>query len=129
MTKVNKHERLKTVGVLVGILVFVSIVCMVISLISVASISTTEPYRHSVDLALKSPKVREALGEPVTVGWLPQGAVNVSEGGEAELYISLRGTNASATIRVNATNRDGTWEYWAIRVDTDRGERIDLLKP
>lgn len=129
MTKVNKHERLKTVGVLVGILVFVSIVCMVISLISVASIRTTEPYRHSVDLALKSPKVREALGEPVTVGWLPQGAVNVSEGGEAQLYISLRGTNASATIRVNATNRDGTWEYWAIRVDTDRGERIDLLKP
>ena len=129
MTKVNKHERLKTIGVLVGILVFVSIVCMVISLISVASIRTTEPYRHSVDLALKSPKVREALGEPVTVGWLPQGAVNVSEGGEAQLYISLRGTNASATIRVNATNRDGTWEYWAIRVDTDRGERIDLLKP
>jgi hypothetical protein len=129
MTKVNKHERLKTVGVLVGILVFVSIVCMVISLISVASIRTTEPYRHSVDLALKSPKVREALGEPVIVGWLPQGAVNVSEGGEAQLYISLRGTNASATIRVNATNRDGTWKYWAIRVDTDRGERIDLLKP
>jgi hypothetical protein len=83
MTKVNKHERLKTVGVLVGILVFVSIVCMVISLISVASIRTTEPYRHSVDLALKSPKVREALGEPVTVGWLPQGAVNVSEGGRS----------------------------------------------
>ena len=129
MIKVNKHKRLKKVGVSVGILVFVSILCMVISLISVAKIRTTEPYRHSVDLALKSPKVREALGEPVTVGWLPQGAVNVSEGGEAQLYISLRGTNASATIRVNATNRDGTWKYWAIRVDTDRGERIDLLEP
>ena len=129
MTKINKHERLKTAGVAVGILVLISMLCMVISLISVASIRTTEPYRHSVDLALKSPKVRQALGEPLTVGWLPQGNVNDSNGGEAQLNIPLRGTNGSATIRVNGTNRDGTWKYWAIRVDTDRGEHIDLQEP
>jgi hypothetical protein len=129
MTKSNKHEWLKTAGVGIGILVLILILCMVTSLISVARIRTTEPYRHSVDLALKSPKVRQALGEPVTVGWFPQGAVNESNGGEAQMYIQLRGTNASATIRVNGTNRNGTWKYWAIRVDTDRGEHIDLLEP
>ena len=107
ITKINKHEWLKTAGLSVGILVFISILCMVISLISVARICTTEPYRHSVDLALKSPKVRQALGEPVTAGWLPQGAVNASNGGKAELYIPLRGTNASAKIRVVATNING----------------------
>ena len=129
MTKVNKHKRLKTVGVAVGILVVVSMLCMVISLIAVARVRTTEPYRHSVDLALKSAKVRQALGEPVTVGWFPQGSVNDINGGEAQLYISLQGANDSATIRVNATNRNGTWKYWAIRVDTERGEHIDLLEP
>jgi hypothetical protein len=123
MTKINKHEWLKTIGVSVGILVLISMLCMVISLISVASIRTTEPYRHSVDLALKSPKVRQALGEPLTVGWLPQGNVNDSNGGEAQLNISLRGPNGSATIRVNGTNIDGTWKYWAIRVDTDQGAK------
>ncbi len=128
MTKINKHEWLKTAGVSVGILVLIAMLCLVISLISVVSIRTTEPYRHSVNLALKSPKVRQALGEPVTVGWFPQGNVNDSHGGEAQLYISLRGTDGSATMRVNGTNRDGTWKYWAIRVDTDRGEHIDLLE-
>ncbi len=130
MNKVKKHERLKTVGVAVGILVLLSILCMVISIIgSVATIRTTEPYKHTVDLALRSQEVRQALGEPVTVGWFTQGAVNVSNGGEAQLYIPLRGPNAGATIRVNATNKDGTWKYWAIRVDTDQGEHIDLLEP
>ena len=129
MTKENKHNRLKTAAVAVGILVFVSILCWLISLLDVARIRRTEPYLHSVDLALNSPEVRQALGEPVTVTGLPQGAVNDTMGGEAQLYIPLRGTNASATIRVNATNKNGTWKYWAIRVDTDQGERIDLLEP
>lgn len=129
MTKVTKHERLKTAGVAVGILILIVFLCWGISLIDLVRIRTTEPYRHSVDLALNSPKVRQALGEPVTVGWYPQGAVNDSTGGEAQLYIPLRGTNASATIRVNATKRNGVWKYWAIRVDTDWGEHIDLLEP
>ena len=129
MTKVKKHKWLKTAGVWIGIVVLILILCMVVSIISVTRVRTTEPYRHSVDLALKSPEVRKALGEPVTVGWLPQGSVNEMNGGEAQLYIQLRGTNANATIRVNATFRNGTWKYWAIRVDTDRGERIDLLEP
>ena len=129
MTKTNKRERLKKAGLSVGILVSVIMLCMAISLISTARIRTTEPYRHSVDLALKSPKVREVLGEPVTVGWLPQGAVTASDGGEAQLYIQLRGPKAGATIRVNGTYRDGAWKYWAIRVDTDGGEQIDLLEP
>lgn len=129
MTKVNKRERLKTVGLWIGIVVLILILCMVVSLMSVTRIRTTEPYRHSVYLALKSPEVRQALGEPVTAGWLPQGAVNQSNGGKAQLYIPLRGANGSATIRVTGTNRKGTWKYWTIRVDTDRGEHIDLLEP
>lgn len=65
----------------------------------------------------------------MTVGWFPQGGVNVANGGNAELYIPLRGTNGRASIRVNGTNRGGTWKYYTIRVDTDQGEHIDLLEP
>ncbi len=129
MAKIKKNEWLKNVGVSVGVLALTTIICMAISLISVANIRTTEPYKHSVDLAMKSPEVRQALGHPLTAGWLPQGYVNDSDGGEVQLYISLRGPNGNAKIRVNGLNRDGTWKYWAIRVDTDQGERIDLLEP
>lgn len=130
MSKVNKRGILKNVGVAVGIVVILSILCMVMSLIgSVVAIRATEPYQHSVDLALNSPKVRLALGEPVTVGRFPQGSVNEANGGDAELYIPLQGANASATIRVNGTNINGSWKYYAIRVDTSLGEHIDLLEP
>lgn len=130
MSRANKHNVLKNVGVSVGILLLLSIFCMGASLIgSVASIRTTEPYEHSVDLALQSPEVRLALGDPVTVGWFPQGSVNKANGGDAELYIPLRGANTDATIRVNGTNVNGTWKYYAIRVDTDSGKHINLLQP
>jgi hypothetical protein len=129
MTKSNKHGWLKSIGVSLGIVVLVATLCMGISLLSTARIRTTEPYQHAVDLALKSPEVRAALGEPVTVGWLPAGNVSAVEGGEVQLNIPLRGPNASATIRVNGTKRDGRWTYWAIRVDTERGDHFDLLEP
>lgn len=129
MTKTHMHAWLKNVGVSVGILVFITMICMAASLITVARIRTTEPYKHSVDLALKSPEVRKALGEPITVGRLPQGNVSAVDGGEVQLYIPLRGPTDSATIRVNGTYRDDTWTYWAIRVDTEGGEHIDLLAP
>ena len=129
MSKVNKRELLKNIGMAAGIPVLLSVLCMAISLWSVAAIRATEPYKHSVDLALKSPEVRLALGDPVTVGRFPQGSVNKANGGDAELYIPLRGANANATIRVNGTNKDGTWKYYAIRVDTDQGEHINLLEP
>ena len=128
MTKRNKHEKLKNAAVSIGILVSITMLCMVVSLFTVARTRTTEPYRTSVDLARKSPQVRQALGEPITVGWLPQGAVNNSDGGEAQLNIPLRGPKSGATIRVNGKNRDGVWTYWAIRVDTEQGEHIDLLE-
>ena len=129
MKKFNKPGALKNIGVAVGILAVLSILCVVMSLIgSVIAIRNTEPYQHSVDLALKSPEVRLALGEPVTIGWFPQGSVNVSNGGDAELYIPIRGANTSATIRVNGTKINGSWKYYAIRVDTNRGEHIDLME-
>lgn len=130
MTKSTIRERLKTIGLVLGILVLLAILCTGMSVIgSISTIRTSEPYKHSLDLALNSPEVRQALGEPVTVGRFTQGAVNVSNGGVAQLYIPLHGSNDSATIRVNGTNRNGTWKYFAVRVDTDQGERIDLLEP
>ncbi len=129
MTKIVSQEKLKTVGVAVGILIVVIFLCWSISLLAVIRIRTTEPYSHSVDLALKSQEVRQALGEPLKVGWFPQGNVNDANGGDAQLYIPLRGTITSATIRVNSTKINGKWKYWAIRVDTDQGEHIDLLEP
>ena len=129
MTRKSKQERLKSIGVTVGIVLFVTTLCLAISWLSVMRTRRTEPYKTAVDLALNDPRVQQALGTPVTVGWLPQGAVNTANGGEAELNIPLEGPLGSATIRVNATNQAGSWKYWTIRVDTDQGERIDLLHP
>jgi hypothetical protein len=129
MSKASRRERLKTVGVAVGIVILGVFVCMVIGFLFVSRVRTTEPYKHSVDLALQSPEVLQALGEPVTAGWLPQGTVAERDGGEADLYIQLRGSDTNATIRVSGKYIDGAWKYWAIRVDTDQGEHIDLLEP
>lgn len=125
----KKHPVLKNVGVAFAILACLTIICVVLSVIgSVVAIRQTEPYATSVELALGSTAVQQALGEPVTVGWFPQGSVNIANGGDAELYIPLRGSKASASIRVNGTNLDGVWKYYAIRVDTSEGEHINLLE-
>lgn len=125
----KKHPVLKNVGVAFAILACLTVICVVLSVIgSVVAIRQTEPYATSVELALGSTAVQQALGEPVTVGWFPQGSVNIANGGDAELYIPLRGSKASASIRVNGTNLDGVWKYYAIRVDTSEGEHINLLE-
>lgn len=125
----KKHPVLKNVGVAFAILACLTVICLVLSVIgSVVAIRQTEPYATSVELALGSTAVQQALGEPVTVGWFPQGSVNIANGGDAELYIPLRGSKASASIRVNGTNLDGAWKYYAIRVDTSEGEHINLLE-
>lgn len=126
----KKYSWLKGAAVGIGVLLVLTMICMVISLIgSVAAIRQTEPYQHSIDLAINSTKVHQALGEPVKVMRFPQGAVNPANRGDAELYIPISGPNGSATIRVNGTNINGSWKYYAIRVDTDRGEHINLLEP
>lgn len=125
----NKHGAIKTIGVAAAILVVLTLLCVALSLVgSVAAIRQTEPYTYSVELALNSAAVQQALGEPLTVGRFPQGSVNTANGGDAELYIPLRGSRASASIRVNGTNMEGTWKYYAIRVDTSEGEHINLLQ-
>jgi hypothetical protein len=125
----KKNAVIKNVGVAFAILACLTVICVVLSVIgSVVAIRQTEPYATSVELALGSTAVQQALGEPVTVGWFPQGSVNIANGGDAELYIPLRGSRASASIRVNGTNVDGAWKYYAIRVDTSEGEHINLLE-
>ncbi len=125
----KKRAVLKNVGVAFAILACLTVLCVVLSVVgSVVAIRQTEPYATSVELALGSTAVQQALGEPVTVGWFPQGSVNIANGGDAELYIPLRGSKASASIRVNGTNLDGVWKYYAIRVDTSEGEHINLLE-
>lgn len=125
----KKRNTLQNVGVAALIVGVLTVICIVASVIgSVVAIRQTEPYQHSVDLALNSAAVQQALGEPVGVYRFPQGNVNTANGGDAELYIPIRGSLASASIRVNGTNLNGEWKYYAIRVDTDQGEHIDLLE-
>lgn len=125
----NKRGTLKNIGVAVAIIAILTVICVVMSLFgSVVAIRKTEPYTHSVELALNSLEVQQALGEPVEVYRFPQGSVNVANGGDAELYIPIRGSQARASIRVNGTNEAGTWKYYAIRVDTENGEHINLLE-
>lgn len=125
----NKQGTLKNVGVAVAIIAILTVICVVTSFFgSVVAIRQTEPYSHSVDLALNSAAVQQALGEPVEVYRFPQGNVNTANGGDAELYIPIRGSQANASIRVNGTNLNGEWKYWAIRVDTEHGEHINLLE-
>lgn len=123
-------DWLKSALIMVGVLVLLTSFCMVASvLVAVTSVRNSEPYQHSVDLALNNLAVEQALGVPIEIGRFPQGAVNTAIGGDAELYIPLHGSQQNASIRVNASRSpDGTWKYYAVRVDTADGQHINLLE-
>ena len=92
------------------------------------TIRASEPYQEAVAAATASPAVKAELGEPLEVGFLTNGNISLTNGsGTAHFTVPLKGSKKSATIHVDATNDDGTWEYSRLEVVPEgRGKPIDL---
>lgn len=94
-----------------------------------SALTSTDVYRLGVERAQGHPQVIEALGEPVTTGWMLSGSVNVSgPSGDADLSIPLEGPEGTATLYIVANKEAGIWNFTILEVEIEgEAERIDLL--
>ena len=94
-----------------------------------AAMKSSEVYAEALGKALANPEVREALGEPITPGLMPQGSVETKNGkGTAELGIPLSGPKGKGTLSLKATKgSSGTWTFSQLEVEVG-AKRIDLMK-
>ena len=89
----------------------------------------SEPYQQALERARQSPAVQQAVGTPIEPGWLTTGSYNESgPSGSADFAISIQGPKGKATLYVDARKEAGKWTFRMLRVDTEAGLQIDLLK-
>lgn len=99
-------------------------------LIVFTAVKSTDVYKDAVARAKSHPAVLEALGSPVTEGFLVSGNTNVDgASGEANLSIPVSGPKAKGTIYVAANKSLGRWNYSGLVLEiANTHQRIDLLK-
>lgn len=113
-------------GVLLLVLFIVGIVAVVF-----ASIRSSEPFRHAVQVASHDPRSLSMLGGPVKPGWLVSGNISVqNDSGQADLSIPVQGSTHKGTIHVVAKKSQGEWTYDSLVLEVEDGpQHLDLLHP
>jgi len=110
-------------------LLFVAFVGSIL-LIVFSAIKSTDVYRDTLARAKAHPAVIEALGLPITEGFLLSGNTNVNgASGDVNLSIPISGPKGKGTIYVAATKSLGRWNYSGLVLEIAKThERIDLLQ-
>ena len=101
-----------------------------IVLIVFSAVKSSDVYKDALAQAKTHPAVIEALGSPVTEGFLVSGNTNVNgASGEANLSIPVSGPKGKGTIYVAARKSLGRWNYSGLVLEIERThQRIDLLQ-
>jgi hypothetical protein len=99
-------------------------------LIVFSAVKSTDVYKDALTRAKTHPAVIEALGSPVTDGFLVSGNTNVNgASGETNLSIPISGPKGKGTIYVAATKSLGRWNYSGLIFEIAKThQRIDLLQ-
>ena len=99
-------------------------------LIVFSAVKSTDVYKDAFARAKVHPTVVEALGLPVTEGFLVSGNTNVNgASGEANLSIPIAGPKGKGTIYVAAKKSVGQWTYSGLVVEIAKThQRINLLQ-
>ena len=99
-------------------------------LIVFSAVKSTEVYKDALARAKAHPAVIEAVGSPVTEGFLVSGNTNVNgASGEANLSIPIAGPKGKGTIYVAARKSLGQWKYSGLVFEIAKTrQRIDLLQ-
>jgi cytochrome oxidase complex assembly protein 1 len=113
-------------GTLILFFVFVGSVALIVF----SAMKSTDVYKDALARAKASSAVIEALGSPITEGFLVSGNTNVNgASGEANLSIPISGPNGKGTIYVAANKSLGRWNYSGLIVEIAKThQRIDLLQ-
>jgi hypothetical protein len=117
------------VGCFSIVLLFITFVGSIV-LIVFSAVKSTDVYKDALTRAKAHPAVIEALGSPVTDGFLVSGNTNVNgASGETNLSIPVSGPKGKGTIYVAATKSLGRWNYsWLTFEIAKTHQRIDLLQ-
>jgi hypothetical protein len=101
-----------------------------IALIVFSAMKSTDVYKDALAQARVNSAVIEALGTPITEGFLVSGNTNVNgASGEANLSIPISGPKGKGTIYVAASKSLGRWNYSGLIVEIAKThQRIDLLQ-
>ena len=99
-------------------------------LIVFSAVKSTGVYKDALARAKVHPAVIEALGSPITEGFLVSGNTNVNgASGEANLSIPIGGPKGKGTIYVAAKKSLGQWNYSGLVFEIAKThQRIDLLQ-
>ena len=99
-------------------------------LIVFSAVKSTDVYKEALARAKAHPAVIEALGSPITEGFLVSGNTNVNgASGEANLSIPISGPKGKGTIYAAANKSLGRWNYTGLIVEIAKThQRIDLLQ-
>ena len=110
-------------------LLFIAFVGSIV-LIVFSAVKSTEVYKDALTRAKANPAVIEALGSPVTDGFLVSGNTHVNgASGETNLSIPVSGPRGKGTIYVAATKSLGRWNYSGLTFEMETThQRIDLLQ-
>jgi cytochrome oxidase complex assembly protein 1 len=101
-----------------------------VMLIVFSAVKSTDVYKDAFARAKVHPAVVEALGSPITEGFLVSGNTNVNgASGEANLSIPIAGPKGKGTIYVAAKKSVGQWTYSGLVVEIAKThQRINLLQ-
>jgi hypothetical protein len=113
-------------SVVVLFVVFVGSVVLIVF----SAVKSSDVYKDALARAKAHPAVIEALGSPVTEGFLVSGNTNVNgASGETNLSIPIAGPKGKGTIYVAAKKSLGQWSYSGLVFEIAKTrQRIDLLK-
>ena len=101
-----------------------------VMLIVFSAVKSTDVYKDALARAKVHPAVIDALGFPITEGFLVSGNTNVNgAAGEANLSIPIAGPKGKGTIYVAARKSLGQWNYSGLVAEIANTHlRIDLLQ-
>ena len=101
-----------------------------VMLIVFTAVKSTDVYKDALARAKVHPAVIEALGSPITEGFLVSGNTNVNgASGEANLSVPIAGPKGKGTLYVAARKSLGQWNYSGLVVEIGQThQRIDLLQ-
>ncbi len=97
----------------------------------ISVVKQSDAYQIAVARARASPGVVEALGTPITEGFLVLGNIHVTNSaGLAQLEFPLHGPKGEATVYVAAEKAEGVWhfEYLVVEIASSHA-RIILSDP
>lgn len=92
------------------------------------AIKSADVYQEAFERAQQSPQVQEALGTPITTGWMFEGSINYVNGaGTAHFTVPLNGPKGEASLVAEADKKAGeAWHYSVLEVRVPGRAAIDL---